>query len=478
MKLGPEEAVREVKRLLAQLGPLYTIRRGRVCPRDPHLHAYLRFSHHGTSTPSVPRIDPKPGHAALAAVAIPLASLTAAATAAVHRTAGVVHPLVPASQAVGRLLSARDAEACKAAAAAAVADPWVTTCTDDDRRAAESYAVRHVVQHLVAVANDCSGSSAAAAVVARGLLDGLLCDFDFLAAVFRSGRGRALVRELSALEAPLSEVVQDAVRWLLSCYRELCFASEAADVVATGLRCPMGTLAFRRAEGWALARAAAAGRRGWRLRHGLGALHGWPAVRLTLAVSVGGAGRAGEGQGQGRGQCFDLPGRLGSVKRLCIMASRAGCEQKCLFPLQVLWRRRCPQASPYRFAFCAVFCRATAGPSTVWRGALTAAAWPPPATTPPCGCGTRSQGSAQGRCRWGHATGGLQFSYWSYPHPMEPPSLTASRHSCTVKWRVTDGMQRECSSKTGEVVRERKGGQVVRMDVHFQDCMCSNDAPA
>lgn len=297
MQLEPEEAVREVKRLLAQLGPLYTIRRGRVWPRDPHLHAYLRASHHGSSTLSVPRIDPMSGHAALAAVALPLASLTAAATAAANRTAGAVHPRVPASQACGRLLSARDAEACKAAAAAAAADPWVTSCTDDERRAAESYAVRHVVRHLAAVANGCSGSSPAAAVVARGLLDGLLCDFDFLAAVFWGGRGRALVRELSALGTPLSEVVQDALRWLLACYRELCFASEAADVAATGLRCPMGTLAFRRAEGWALARAAAAGRRGWRLRHGLGALHGWPAVRLTLTVSEG-RGRAGGERGR------------------------------------------------------------------------------------------------------------------------------------------------------------------------------------
>ncbi|GIL56284.1 hypothetical protein Vafri_11626 [Volvox africanus] len=136
-------------------------------------------------------------------------------------------------------------------------------------RTPSPYALTYLVRHLVAGGD-------------RESLDALLQHYGFLAAVLSRGLGQSLLRDMLSLPGP-TPLVCDMLRWLPEQQAVLVGTLTGEDVLGNLLQhCPVGSVAFQAAQQHILAEAAAAGRPGWRLRHGLGLPRNWPALRGML----------------------------------------------------------------------------------------------------------------------------------------------------------------------------------------------------
>ncbi|EFJ40133.1 hypothetical protein VOLCADRAFT_100103 [Volvox carteri f. nagariensis] len=136
-------------------------------------------------------------------------------------------------------------------------------------RTPSPYALKYLVRHLVAGGDLDS-------------LDKVLQQYGFLAAVLSRGLGQALLRDLLGLPGP-TPLACDMLRWLPDQQSVLVGTLTGEDVLGNVLQhCPVGSTAFQAAQAHILAAAAAAGRPGWRLQHGLGLPRTWPALRGVL----------------------------------------------------------------------------------------------------------------------------------------------------------------------------------------------------
>ncbi|KAG2487144.1 hypothetical protein HYH03_014257 [Edaphochlamys debaryana] len=141
------------------------------------------------------------------------------------------------------------------------------------------YSGKYLVRHLAACGD----------VRASLALEGLIYDYVFLADVFSQGLGHDLVRDLLGIPAPPPLVV-DGQRWLMNWQYKLIgakAAKTAKDVSVTGLRCPFGTQAYKRAEKHALSMAKAGNRPMWKLKSGLGAPKTWGPLKGAVGRCFG-----------------------------------------------------------------------------------------------------------------------------------------------------------------------------------------------
>ncbi|PNG99889.1 WD repeat domain-containing protein, partial [Tetrabaena socialis] len=131
---------------------------------------------------------------------------------------------------------------------------------------------RYLVRHLVACRDVPS-------------LEDLLYDYSFLASAVGQGCCPAIIRDLLALpEGQRTTPVDDALRWLQVQQDRLAGEErlDAQGVLVSGLRCPPGTVPFRRAQAAAEQAAAGGKPNQWKLKQAPGAVRSWPAAKLVL----------------------------------------------------------------------------------------------------------------------------------------------------------------------------------------------------
>ncbi|GFR48184.1 hypothetical protein Agub_g10033 [Astrephomene gubernaculifera] len=263
-QLRPSEAQQEVEQLLSKLGSLYMLRDNHVLVFHKSFHDFLSARKLEDDALNDYWVDPLPGHALLGPVGVQLVSQQAAKAVGLSHSPSVSALMPPAGS--------TSANKTGTSSGKTAAKQW-----------SASYSCQYTVRHLVQVLNQEEEDREGADLACR-LLEGLLGNFEYVYAVFSSGAGHSVIRDLGALkQTSRTSQLYDTIRWLFGQQHELTKAANVTNVIATGLRCPVGTTVFRQAQAQHQVTSATQGLQSqWRLQYKLGAPKTWTAQLLKF----------------------------------------------------------------------------------------------------------------------------------------------------------------------------------------------------